>query len=329
MSSVPQLVLTYWHSGRQTHQTPKGWISGNAPCCVHNGTNADTRGRGGVIAGADGGVSYSCFNCGFKTSWHPGKTLSYRMRCLLKWLNAPDAEISQAALAALRITDTTDVVPQQLKLHAFDTVDLPKDAVPLEQAASDNRIVPIVEYMSSRQLRLEDYPWHWSSNYKYRSRLLIPYYHNQQVVGWTARSINNSKPRYLVEQPAGYVFNLDQQHWNRKYCVVCEGPIDAIYLQAVALGGSSISPEQATLINQLNKQVIIVPDRDKNGAKLVEQAIQQQWSVSMPEWQPGCNDIGDAVMCYGRLYTLTSIISSTQTSPLKIRLRAKKWFKTT
>jgi len=76
----------------------------------------------------------------------------------------------------------------------------------------------------------------------------------------------------------------------------------------------------------LQKQIIVVPDRDKAGSKLVEQAIEQGWSVSLPEWADDINDIGDAVQRYGRLYTLHSIAVSAEDSPLKIRLRAKKWF---
>jgi hypothetical protein len=46
-------------------QNPSGWISFNAPCCVHNNENADRRSRGGIKI-TDQGWSYHCFNCGFK-----------------------------------------------------------------------------------------------------------------------------------------------------------------------------------------------------------------------------------------------------------------------
>jgi hypothetical protein len=80
------------------------------------------------------------------------------------------------------------------------------------------------------------------------------------------------------------------------------------------------------LIDKLNKDIIVVPDRDSAGSKLVEQAIERGWGVSMPEWDQEINDIGDCVDKYGRLYTLYSIASAAETSPLKIRLRVKKWF---
>ena len=76
----------------------------------------------------------------------------------------------------------------------------------------------------------------------------------------------------------------------------------------------------------MNKDVIVVPDRDKAGSKLVERAIELGWSVSMPDWPTGLNDIGDVVEKHGRLYALHTIASSAEDSALKIRLRAKKWF---
>jgi hypothetical protein len=76
----------------------------------------------------------------------------------------------------------------------------------------------------------------------------------------------------------------------------------------------------------LQKQIIVVPDRDKAGSKLVEASIEKGWSVSMPDWSQDINDVGEAVSKYGRLYTLYSIVNAANESPLKIRLRAKKWF---
>ena len=69
-----------------------------------------------------------------------------------------------------------------------------------------------------------------------------------------------------------------------------------------------------------------MPDRDKAGSKLVEQAIDYGWSVSMPDWNQDMVDVGDAVSKYGRLYALHSIVTWAEESALKIRLRAKKWF---
>jgi hypothetical protein len=47
----------------------------------------------------------------------------------------------------------------------------------------------------------------------------------------------------------------------------------------------------------------------------------------MPNWPAGVKDVNDAVCKLGRLPTLWLIVEAIETSKLKIRLRAKKWFK--
>ena len=107
---------------------------------------------------------------------------------------------------------------------------------------------------------------------------------------------------------------------------MCEGPVDAIHIDGCAILGSEISEQQSMLLNRLGKDIIVVPDRDKAGSKLVERAIELGYQVSMPDWSQDICDIGDAVSKYGRLYTLHSIAVAAEDSALKIRLRAKKWF---
>jgi len=182
--------------------------------------------------------------------------------------------------------------------------------------------------MQSRQLYLDDYPFYWTPDLGKRDRLIIPFYHENTLVGYTARTVlKDKKPKYLAEEPADYVFNLDAQTWDKQLVLVFEGPIDAVYMGGTALLGSEISDSQAMLINRLNKDVVVVPDRDNAGKKLVEQAISLGWQLSMPEWEKDIGDVGEAVERYGRLYTLYSIASAAESSPLKNRLRAKKWFK--
>jgi DNA primase len=103
--------------------------------------------------------------------------------------------------------------------------------------------------------------------------------------------------------------------------------MDALSIDAVAILGAEIMDKQALLINRLNRRVIVVPDRDADGARTVEQAIKNGYSVSMPDWPAGIKDVNDAVQKLGKLYTLYRIIAEAESSDLKIQLRAKKWFK--
>ena len=325
MSVVIETVLTYLPPKRKT--TPSGWLSFNAPCCHHNGTSSDTRLRGGLITNPDG-VSYHCFNCGYKASWQQGRNLSVKMRKLLQWLNAPDDVINKLALTIMQENEGVQVTQQLVEVPQFNTVPLPNDAIKVSDITDfDKHSSAIIEYMASRRLQVEDTDYYWSPSLGYRDRLIIPFYYENRIVGWTARTVTSGKkPKYLSEQQPGYVFNLDEQRPQKVFAIVCEGPIDALYIDGVALLGSEVKDQQALLINRLNKDVIVVPDRDSAGSKLVEQAIDLGWGVSMPPWEDDITDIGEAVQRYGRIFTLHSIASCAETSSLKIKLGAKKWF---
>ena len=325
MSIVSDTLALYLPGKRKT--TPSGWTSFNAPCCQHNGNTADTRGRGGLINEGDT-ISFHCFNCGYKASWQPGRPVSQKLRKLLQWLGAPDDVINKLTLDVMRVNEGVEVQQRKIEMPTFETVPLPPDAVKLTDITEFNKFsLAILEYMSARNLNLDDTDYYWSPSLGYRDRLIVPFYYEKRIVGWTARTVTADKnPKYLTESQPGYVYGLDEQGHNKVFAIVCEGPVDAIHVDGCALTGSEISDQQAILINRLDKDIYVVPDRDKAGSKLVEAAIEQGWGVSLPDWNKEVNDIGDAVACYGRLYTLYSIASAAETSPLKIRLRAKKWF---
>ncbi len=325
MTVVSELLI---NSIPATHKvTPSGWISFNAPCCVYNGTSADTRQRGGILE-RDDVVSYHCFNCGFKTSWQPGRNLSYKLKQLLQWLGIPDDQINKLALAVLRINEGVEVTEKFLEIPKFSKTVLPDDAVHINTYTGpvSSDLADVLEYMQKRNLYLEDSDFYWIPSNAYKKRLVIPFKYDNEIVGWTARHVGNKTPKYLTDSQPGYVFNLDKQTAERDLVLLTEGPMDAIPIQAAAILGSEINAQQAMLVNRLRKQVAVIPDRDAAGSKLVEMSIEQGWGVCMPDWGPGVKDVGDAVNKYGRLYTLYSIISSLETSPLKIRLRAKKWY---
>jgi DNA primase len=186
-------------------------------------------------------------------------------------------------------------------------------------------MIPAIEYIYSRGLTLHDYNFYVSEK-EIQDRLIIPFYFEDRVVGYTARKLGEGKPKYLSEQTPGYVFNLDQQAADSRYVIVVEGPIDAISIGGVAILGADIMDKQSMLINRLGKQVIVLPDRDTDGSRTVNRAVELGWGVSMPEWDLDIKDANDAVRRYGRLYTIWSIIHSHEVNELKIQLRMKKWF---
>lgn len=304
-------------------KTPSGWISFNAVCCTHTGHSSDTRQRGGIMI--NDGVSYHCFNCGYKTSWLPGRILTVKFRKLMRWLNVPDDLIAKCSLESLRLKENSSYIDKNYITAKFIDKLLPPDSVRINSENVNNDILDVIEYINQRGFYLDDYDWHWSPAYP--NRLIIPFYFESNIVGYTARLLREGKPKYISDQQPGYVFNLDRQHNDRKYVIVCEGPLDAISIDGVAILGSEISDTQTVLINRLQKEVIVLPDRDISGKKLIDKAIENNWSVSFPDWKNEVKDANESLKEYGRLATLYNIIKNKQSSKLKIELHAKRWFK--
>jgi hypothetical protein len=320
MSLIADTLLQYLPSKRK--HTPSGWISFNAPCCD------DKRQRGGFIINGGDAVSYHCFNCGAKASWQPGRTISAKMSKLMRDLNMPDDIISQLRLEALRLNENSTATVRQV-IPTFETRALPLDSEPIVNFLNNppDKLLPVIEYLLARNLYLEDYPFYWTPKIGFSNRVIIPFYKDGVVVGFTARAVNDSKPKYISEQQPGYVFNLDKQKYDKEFVIVCEGPFDAISIDACALLGAEIKDSQNWLLKQLGKEIVLVPDKDHEGPRCVEQALEFGWSVSMPDWPEGIKDVNDAVVKLGRLATLYLIVSAKESNKLKIQLRAKKWFK--
>jgi hypothetical protein len=322
MSLIVETVLAYLPPKRK--QTPSGWISFNAPCCD------DRRQRGGFIVNGGDAISYHCFNCQSKASWQPGRPITAKMKELMKALHIPDDTITKLTFEALRLKEDGPAKMAAL-VPTFSPRALPLGAEPIASYLDNppDQLLDVLEYLVSRNLYLEDYPFYWSEEPGFENRLIVPFFYRGTTVGYTARRISEGKPKYISEQQPGYVFNLDRQTNDRQFVIVTEGPFDAIAIDGIALLGAEIKAGQHLLINQLQREVILVPDRDKAGLETVTKMIDQglNWSVSMPEWAEGIKDVNDAVKHYGRVATLWMIISNKLSTDLKIKLRMKNWIK--
>jgi len=320
MGLIADTLLSFLPSKRK--HTPSGWIGFNAVCCD------DKRQRGGFIVNGGDAVSYHCFNCGFKCSWQPGRHISKNMNKFMRDLNIPDDVIAQLRLEALRLdqnnnTEIRSIIPK------FDVRALPMDSQLITDLLANppDKLIPVLEYMISRKIYPEDFPFYWTPKVGFSNRLIVPFLFNNEIVGWTARSIADATPKYLSEQQPGYVFNLDNQKDSREFVIVSEGPFDALSIDGCGLLGAEIKDSQNWLLKQLGKELVLVPDRDHEGPKTVDRAIELGWSVSMPDWPSGIKDVNDAVIKLGRLATLWLIVNNKESNGLKIQLRAKKWFK--
>jgi len=340
LDSIQQSVLQLLPARRKTGQN--GWTSFNAVCCPHNSESADTRGRGGIKTNA-GAVSYHCFNCGYKASYVPGRHLTFKFRKLLSWLGADDLTVRRLVIEAVRLKEL--VAPEELEQVPeeeikYEAKPLPKSSVSFDEWTTylamqgndylvPDRVVRAVHYVNHRKIDFQKYKFYLTDYeaYNLHRRIIIPYYYKNKIVGYTARSWEpDVKPKYWSSYPADFVFNLDNQLPDSKFVVVCEGPFDAMSIDGVALNGSEVSDTQVEQIDRLRREVIVVPDSDRAGRKLVDRAIEAGWTVSFPVWQESCKDINDAVVRYGKLFVLKSILAARETSKLKIELKKKKLY---
>jgi hypothetical protein len=299
-------------------QTSSGWLSVNAPCCVHRGETADRRMRGGIKTTPDGGFSWHCFNCGYTASFVLGRNLTFKARKLLEWMNVPQEEIERINLESLKhksiegLLGERQQIVNQLQNIVFEDRDLPADTQPLNATGE--------AYLLSRRLPL-DYPFMYKT--MPRPGIVIPFTHDNQVVGHTTRFLDNRTPKYIQDIQPGYVFGTDLQGANWQYAIVVEGVFDALSISGLAVLHAEINDAQVRLIRSLGRDVVVVPDQDEAGMRLVDRAVELGWSVSMPDWPKGVKDVNDAVIRWGRLATLITIMQARETSRIKIELRKK------
>lgn len=346
-NTVQDFTLSHLPAKRKTSQS--GWISFNAVCCHHNGHSQDTRGRGGVKTNSDGGVSYHCFNCQFKTGYTPGRPLSFKYRKFLKWLGSDDNDIQRLVVEALRIKELVqpDLIQDVEEPIEFEPRSLPKEAQSFMAIAEfyhladrdfPKEFMNAVDYVYKRKIDMQRYEMYWSPEVenKLSHRVIVPFTYKNNVVGYTARTyVDGIVPKYHSDHPSQFVFNLDKQKPENKFVVVCEGVFDAMAIDGIAVLGNDISEQQAELIEALGKTVIVVPDFDKHvnkqdrvvwpGKNLIYRAIEYGWSVSFPIWSEQVKDISDSVVKYSKLFTMKSILAAKESNPIKIKLLMKHY----
>jgi hypothetical protein len=266
-----------------------------------------------------------CFNCGFSCNFILGKTISPKARDFLKWCGADEDQVQRWNLESLQNKDLLDFTQPRKKRDRikFKSKDLPSAEM---LSVTDPKHKPFVEYLQKRNIDPTSYPFMVTPNDKdrYANRIVIPYTYGNKIVGHTSRFTDNRIPKYINDQQPGYVFNIDIQKPDWQVCIVTEGIFDALSIDGVAIMHDDISPEQAQLLATLNKRIIVVPDFDKTGMKIIDRALELGYSVSLPQWEPGVKDVNDAVVKYGKLPTLLSILQNATMSKIKLELQRKK-----
>jgi hypothetical protein len=304
--------------------TQSGWHSFNAVCCHYRGHKADRRSRGGIKFDNDN-WSYHCFNCGFKCTFTLGRTLTRNTRQLLSYCGMDKDDINKYSLESLQHKDLLDFAKakREKKKIKFKEMHLP-DAELIDETNLKHQIY--VSYLHKRKIRINDYPFMCTPDAEGRqaNRVIIPYTFENKIVGHTSRYLDDRTPKFINEQQQGYVFGYDLQKPEYEVCIVTEGIFDALSINGCALTHNTISEDQAEILKNLNKKIIVVPDQDKTGLQICDRALDLGFYVSIPEWENDVKDVNDSVVKYGKLATLLSILQTATNSKIKIEIKRKQ-----
>lgn len=316
----------------------KGWITCNSVCCHHRGHKHDKRFRGNFLFTPEGSIVYNCYNCGFKTVYD-GMHLSRNFENLMFWLGISTEDIKKVKLELFTNMMNGDMhkpdMPDLRFIAEFKETDLPEGAVPFDSLMMEDEppdeFMQVLSYMVTRgESVLNGWNYHWCPSKKsaMNSRVIIPFYHRNKVVGWTARYAGtppSGTPRYYNSQlQNGYLFNCDVlTKPNRLYATIHEGPFDAISVDGIATLGSELSREQISWLNSTDTEKIVVPDRQRNNQGLIDAALANGWYVSFPDWEEDVKDSADATRRYGKIFTLKTIMDAKTKSGLQIGIKRR------
>ncbi len=280
-------------------QTPSGWLSFNAVCCQHTGGTSDRRGRGGLKA-TEAGWSYHCFNCSYTASFMLGRSVSYKARKLLGWLGVSESEIEMLNLESLRHRSIHGIIQDRQQTWntlagiTFEERDLPPFAellTPEHKTYWEYVRIRHVPADFPAMVQVQNDGVHWV-----RPHVVIPFTHDDKIVGYTCRFLDNRQPKFISDSQPGYVFGVDLQPSNWQHVIVVEGIFDALSIGGVSVMHNTVSDAQVRLIRSLSREITVVPDQDQAGVELIDRAVELGWAVSIPEWPVGCKDVNDAVI---------------------------------
>lgn len=314
-------------------QKANGDIVFNAVCCYRT-EKPDTKHRGGIKF-LDDGFVYNCFNCRFSCGFSLGKYLSKKCVQFLRDCGATSSQLATLFKMIDEYNSSSTETEKTKELYKPRIIrDIPSEYKSIKESLykgeNSQTLRKVYSYITQRNERLLSWAdLMWAEG---RDNFLIPCYEFNKVVGYSLRSLNdNSDHKYIHYIPSGYIFNFDNLNKNRKYQIVVEGQTDALAIDGVSLLSNVFTPEKLKrlLTYKGNSEIILVPDRDKPGMKMIQQLLDENlpFSVSFPTWEKGIKDVEEAVKRYGRLYTIYNIIKNKESDKNKIKIKMGAWLR--
>lgn len=304
--------------------TAQGWYS--IRCLVCNDHKYKKRGGWKF---EDNKVAYNCFNCGAKAVYDSATgQVSDAMKSILQAYQVPEDDINKLVLEGLKksrrvIHTTTEelesrVVKRKTKLKILE---LPDHFVKLTEAAKTPWGKVAIEHLrEERNIAETSYPFYISlstraEDKKWLARLIIPYYKGDKLIFYQGRDLTENKKRLKYLSPDvgrsaifyGYD-NIETHSLEPLY--VAEGFFDAHPINGAAILSNTMSKEHIEVLQKCPRKKVVIPDKRGDGHKLALQALKLGWSISIPDIGE-CKDISEAIVKYGKLYVMKSIVENT------------------
>lgn len=306
------------------------WYCFSCPSCMRFGEKRpDSKGRGGIRFDGDG-IVYNCFNCKMTWGWTAGNHMSRKMKIFLDDMGLTAQQFLELNALIEEYLDTSVEKKEPAKLRIIRDIPDGYKSIKesLKKGENSKLFCKILNYINNRNpelLEWEDLLWCDD-----QENFLIPCYEYGRVVGYSLRGLNDMSPsKYIHYTPSGYIYGIDNIQTNRKYNIIVEGELDALAIKGCALLSNAFTKDKLKQVLDAkgNSEIIILPDRDNAGKKIVEQVLNENlpFSVSFPNWGDGIKDAFDAVKKYGRLYTIYMIIKNKETDKMKIKMKLGKW----
>jgi len=232
---------------------------------------------------------FICFSCG-----ESGNLMDMVMRVT----NRNFFEASRLIKSAENVSSIVDIVTTSLdtnpdELKEFDSSLI--DRLHSELLETDSAI----EYFESRLINIDSINFFKLGYSKKQKMVIVPVSdHRSMCVGFVGRSIEGKSFKNSVNLPKKHVlFNICNNKF--KSIAVVESSFDAIRLHqlgipAVATLGATISKSQMELLNRYASSIILCPDKDEAGSKMVSSVKKNMPSKSITVLDVGnAKDIGD------------------------------------
>ena len=305
--------------------TSKGWHPVLCRVCKDHGKKGK---RGAFIFDGDV-VAYHCFNCGPEgnTTYDPNKhaKMPFKMRQVLEAWHIPQVDWEPVLLSGLHLrrSGSTATEFKPIKQIEPEEITLPEYFYPLTEAGpKDTWAIVAREYLEyERGLDPDIHPFMLSrqtehpDSRRWKGRLIIPVYKEERVIFFQGRAFGDAQRKYMSAEveKSKVLFGFDQLfNGSELPLFIVEGIFDALSINGVAPIGNTLSDEQIQWLTRSPRDKVLIPDQRGDGHIMAHQALDQGWSVSIPDIG-NCKDVNEAVCKYGLLYTMRTITNSIAT----------------